>query len=203
MPRARQRTGGWSNSVKIKNLIVYVYIFFCINYLDIDSLFLHYQLNNPYSNTRIMNQQGSPDLAQEAILKLQRLVRTLEQESRSTRKVYREYGVTETQSMILRHLAEYGPQPLNEMSKFFFVTPSNMTGIIDRLEAKGLAERKRQSDRRIVHIHLSGKGHQLTGVLPNPLVIKLHDAFSGMSTREIKAFSIPVQKLLQTLSVAQ
>ncbi|MCF8108835.1 MAG: MarR family transcriptional regulator [Desulfohalobiaceae bacterium] len=150
-----------------------------------------------------MNQQGPPDLAQEAVFKLQRLVRTLEQESRSTRKVYREYGITETQGMILRHLAEHGPQALNGMSKYFFVTPSNMTGIIDRLEAKGLVERKRQSDRRIVHIHLSGKGHKLTGVLPNPLAIKLHAAFSRMSAREIEAFTIPIQKLLQTLSLAQ
>ena len=148
-----------------------------------------------------MNQHDSPDQAQEAILKLQRLVRTLEQESRSTRKVYREYGVTETQSMILRHLAEHGPLPLNEMSKYFFVTPSNMTGIIDRLEVKGLAERKRQHDRRIVHIHLSPKGRELTGVLPNPLVMKLHAAFSRMSAREIEAFSIPVQKLIQTFSM--
>lgn len=150
-----------------------------------------------------MNQQRIPDPSQEAILKLQRLVRTLEQESRSTRKIYREYGVTETQSMVLRHLAEHGQQPLNVMSKFFFVTPSNITGIIDRLEAKGLAMRKRQNDRRIVHIYLSGKGHKLTEVLPNPLVIKLHDAFSRMSAREIEAFTIPVQKLLQTLSLAQ
>jgi DNA-binding MarR family transcriptional regulator len=59
-------------------------------------------------------------------------------------------------------LYEYAPMPLSQIAKNLLVKSSTVTGIVDRLEQKGLAERTRVSqDRRIITIQLTQAGKQL------------------------------------------
>ena len=51
-----------------------------------------------------------------------------------------------------------------------YVTPSNITGIIDRLEKKGLVERiRQQGDRRVALITLTQSGQKLGQTIPDPI----------------------------------
>ncbi len=101
------------------------------------------------------------------------LSRAVDMQARQSRKSYQEFGITENQGAILRFLMQYGPQSAIELSKRLYVTPSNMTGIIDRLETKGLISRTRQKDRRVMDIHLTEKGLNLIQSLPDPVDVKL------------------------------
>ncbi|WP_051564514.1 MarR family transcriptional regulator [Desulfovermiculus halophilus] len=101
------------------------------------------------------------------------LARAIDMQARQSRKSYQQYGITENQGAILRLLLVDGPQSAIALSKRLYVTPSNMTGIIDRLETKGLINRTRQRDRRIMDIHLTDKGQQLIQNLPDPVEVKL------------------------------
>ena len=114
---------------------------------------------------------------------VQELSRAVDMQARQSRKSYQEFGITENQGAILRFLVQYGPQSSIQLSKRLYVTPSNMTGIIDRLETKGLINRIRQRDRRVMDIHLTEKGYGLIQNLPDPVDVKLRWALQKSETQ--------------------
>jgi len=68
-------------------------------------------------------------------------------------------NLTRPQFQALRCVAEKGATPMKGISDKLFVTPANITGIIDRLESKGLLKRAAQhGDRRATIIELTPKG---------------------------------------------
>lgn len=72
------------------------------------------------------------------------------------------------------------------MSRELYVTPSNITGIIDRLEKKGLVQRvRKEGDRRVALITLTQAGEQLSSQLPDPIEIKLISALTDLESKKI------------------
>jgi DNA-binding MarR family transcriptional regulator len=68
----------------------------------------------------------------------------------------RQFGLTETQSDVLRTLLVYDAMSSADLSRNLYVTPATITGVIDRLEKKGLVERiRQQADRRVALISLT------------------------------------------------
>ena len=73
-----------------------------------------------------------------------------------------EEGLTQPQFHVLRIAARSGGTSMREMSDEMLVTPANMTGLIDRLESRGLIKRgAREGDRRARIIDLTPKGKEL------------------------------------------
>src|SRR5260370_5164755 len=69
-------------------------------------------------------------------------------------------NLTLPQAMLLRQLGE--PLPMNEAAGKLHCDPSNVTGIVDRLEARGLiARRQLSTDRRFKNLVLTAKGRRL------------------------------------------
>ena len=78
---------------------------------------------------------------------------------RESEKLLSEESLTRPQYQALRCVAERGPTPMKGISDRLLVTPANITGIIDRLESKGLLRRKPyHGDRRATIIELTPKG---------------------------------------------
>lgn len=72
------------------------------------------------------------------------------------------------------------------MSRELYVTPSNITGIIDRLEKKGLVQQvRKEGDRRVALITLTQAGEQLSSQLPDPIEIKLISALSDLEAGKV------------------
>ena len=94
------------------------------------------------------------DLALSSILTSQRiLLRGL------VRTVRGADGITLQQAAVLRILSEDGATSMNGLSEQLLVTPPNVTGIVDRLEEKGLVMRvESKVDRRRTEIQLTAKG---------------------------------------------
>ncbi len=68
-----------------------------------------------------------------------------------------ELDLTVPQAMLLRSLD--GPLPMNQVANRLHCDASNVTGIVDRLEARGLVERRvKPDDRRIKEIVLTSEG---------------------------------------------
>ena len=68
--------------------------------------------------------------------------------------------LTIPQAMLLRQLGE--ALPMNEAAGKLHCDPSNVTGIVDRLEARGLIARQQLSkDRRVKNLVLTAKGRAL------------------------------------------
>jgi MarR family 2-MHQ and catechol resistance regulon transcriptional repressor len=72
----------------------------------------------------------------------------------------RELNLTGTQLNTLLALREAGPEglPLGEIGRRLVVTKANVTGLIDRLEREGLAERAGSADRRVTLARLTERG---------------------------------------------
>ena len=80
---------------------------------------------------------------------------------RSTEHI-RSFGLTEGQFGALEALGHKGPLTLGELCEKQLVSGGNMTVVVDNLEKEGLVKRVRSSvDRRVITVHLTGKGREL------------------------------------------
>jgi DNA-binding MarR family transcriptional regulator len=68
-------------------------------------------------------------------------------------------GVDATQAYALLYLRSYSPAPASELHRILEIKRSTLTGVIDRLEARGwLFRRPSGRDRRVIHIGLTEDG---------------------------------------------
>jgi len=82
---------------------------------------------------------------------------------------------------MLRRLQPGEAMPMSELAAFLHCDASNVTGLVDRLEAKGLLERRTPPhDRRVKHVVLTEEGERLRA----KVLRKLHappDAMKSLS----------------------
>ena len=70
-----------------------------------------------------------------------------------------ELELTFPQALLLRQLGD--ALPMNQAAGRMHCDPSNVTGIVDRLEARGLIKRTQGTDRRVKHLVLTAEGRRL------------------------------------------
>ena len=71
-------------------------------------------------------------------------------------------GLATTYEVVVAELLQTGPHTMREVARGAGVNPARATGIVDRLEAKGLVERAANfNDRRSVKVALTRKGRSL------------------------------------------
>jgi DNA-binding MarR family transcriptional regulator len=72
-----------------------------------------------------------------------------------------EFGLSPQQSMAITLLQPGEPMTMSAMAEALYCDNSNVTGIVDRLEAAGLAERRpHEGDRRVKAVVLTDKGER-------------------------------------------
>ena len=77
-----------------------------------------------------------------------------------------DFDLSVVQAKALRHLAQVGPVPMRELACRLRCDASNVTGIIDRLERRGLVERRASpSDRRIKSLVTTHQGDEVARAL--------------------------------------
>ncbi len=112
----------------------------------------------------------------------------------------REFGLTRSQSGVLKILHLHGPLSSADLSRKLYMTPSNMTGIIDRLEKKRLVDRTRQPvDRRVVLITLTESGNDLSRRLPDSIERKLVSELIELSSEQIQMLSKAMNQILHLM----
>jgi DNA-binding MarR family transcriptional regulator len=68
-------------------------------------------------------------------------------------------GVSMSQVHVMALVARHGSMPMSRLAELLDVSLSNATGLIDRMEERGLVERVRATDdRRVVTVRLTGSG---------------------------------------------
>jgi len=79
------------------------------------------------------------------------------------------------------------------------VTVSNLTGIVDRLEEKGIVARDRDKhDRRVIHVKLTEKGKKLYKVSVTTFENSVSQFFAPLDKSQQKELSTLLRKLLGT-----
>lgn len=132
-------------------------------------------------------------IIKEFVRSVRRLIKAVYLDSQ---RISKRFGLTGPQSEVLRSLFNKGSMSSADLSRITYVTPSNITGIIDRLESKGLVERIRVTgDRRIVLITLTNKGEALSKTLPDPIEERFISQVAGMETAHIQILSKAMNQL--------
>jgi DNA-binding MarR family transcriptional regulator len=73
-----------------------------------------------------------------------------------------EFDLSPPQVMALRHLDPAEPKPMSELAVALRCDNSNVTGIVDRLEDRGLVERRpAEHDRRVKMLRITERGAEV------------------------------------------
>lgn len=80
--------------------------------------------------------------------------------------LFAEFDLAKQQAFALVHLEADQPKPMSELAATMFCDASNITGIADRLESRGLVERRSAAhDRRVKMLVLTPEGERVRAEL--------------------------------------
>ena len=137
--------------------------------------------------------------SREIIYSIRRLMQAGELYTKELNKIY---NVSSAQLNCLLALYENGPLSPSQIAKQILVNSSTVTGIIDRLEHKGLVRRLRISqDRRVITIELTKNGEVLAENAPPPVQQKIIDGLNKLSEEQIDVAATILLKLTDMLDV--
>jgi DNA-binding MarR family transcriptional regulator len=111
-----------------------------------------------------------------------------------------EFGLTGVQSMTLVLIKPDMPSPMNNLCSIFACDASNMTGIIDGLEQKGLVSRQSSDkDRRIKVVKVEKTGADIRAQIMNRLTGG-ESVFSPLSQLETDQLITLIRKMSQAFA---
>jgi len=112
-----------------------------------------------------------PGLERAVVEALRRISRAMERHSHA---LEHQVGLTVPQLAVLRQLEAAEPLSIGDLTRSVHLSQATVTGILDRLERRGLVRRRRDArDRRKVHVRLTEAGAEAVRRAP-PL---LHERF--------------------------
>jgi DNA-binding MarR family transcriptional regulator len=124
-----------------------------------------------------------------------------------SRRLSQQQGITATQLVCLLAVIERDGITAREIAQRIHLGPSTLVGVLDRLEAKGLIERRRDTrDRRKVLISATQLGGQFAISAPSPLEEHLNVALSRLPERKqakIAAALKQVGEMVETQALAE
>ncbi len=133
----------------------------------------------------------------ETMQSLRRIFKAIQIYSQETS---REFGITGPQLWALKTIAQNEEMALSELGKGMYLHPSTMTGLIDRLEKKGLVTRERgREDRRRVKIRLTSRGAALAKRCPNPIQGKMVHGLRKLKREDLNAIFTSMKKLVEMM----
>jgi DNA-binding MarR family transcriptional regulator len=125
-------------------------------------------------NLNTTNKIFPSDQTKQIIFSIRKLIQANEL---YTKELNKKYHVSSAQLNCILTLYEYGPLPPSKIANHIMVKSSTVTGVVDRLENKGLVERMRNSpDRRVITIQLTETGKKLAQNAPPPIQQKIIDS---------------------------
>jgi DNA-binding MarR family transcriptional regulator len=139
----------------------------------------------------------------EILMQIRKIGRSINLESK---KIEKEYGVSIPQVICLHYLrdTENFQATQGEIRKFMNLNASTTSGIINRLEAKGLVARlPRSGDKRVVTIALTSRGDELMNQMPSLLHEKLSDKLNRLSRDTINQVQESLELLVKLLGIGQ
>lgn len=139
----------------------------------------------------------------EILIKIRKIVRSVDIESK---KIQKEYGVTIPQVLCLNFLRESSNYQATqgEIRQFINLNPSTVSGIINRLEKKGLLARLPKSgDKRVVNIALTSAGDKLLKTIPSLLHEQLSEKLQKLEQSELNKVEESLETLVRLLDIGQ
>lgn len=139
------------------------------------------------------------DYAGSILLSLRRIIRSID---RHNKQLGRRYELTVPQLVCLRQLLADGEMAPGKLAKAIYLSQATVTGIIDRLEAKGLVNRERSTmDRRKISVRLTQRGAKLASDMPWPLQERFSKSLASLDTEDIEQIDTMLKRLVAMMEV--
>ncbi len=130
---------------------------------------------------------------EEVLIALRRIIRAIDLHSR---KLSKESGLTGPQLLIMRSIHNLGEVTIGEVARHVNLSQATVTTIMDRLEKRDLASRKRSvNDKRKVYTYLTEKGQALISKAPKPLQQEFIQQFQQLQDWEQSLLVSSVQRI--------
>ena len=115
----------------------------------------------------------------------------------------RQHGLTHAQFDIVATLGNTAGMSYKELGQRTLITKGTLTGVIERLEQKGLVERTRSSgDKRSFFVRLTAAGEQLFDEVFPKVVAQGRQLFAAYSDAEFDEMDQALRKLRQCIAEA-
>ena len=135
------------------------------------------------------------------LIQIRKIVRSINLESK---KIQKEYGVSIPQVLCLNYLhnAPNFQSTQSDVKKFLNLNSSTVSGIIGRLEKKGLLARLPKTlDKRIVNIALTSAGDELITSMPSLLHEQLSDKLNSLDSADLEMIEHGLDVLVRLLDI--
>ena len=132
-------------------------------------------------------------LEDQVIAALRRITRAIDLYSRL---LLQKYGLTSPQLAALQAIRRMQPIAVGALAKEIHLSQATVTGILGRLESRGLAVRTRASqDRRSVLVELTEAGEKLVAEAPSLLQERFHRELSRLEQWEQTTILATLQRI--------
>jgi DNA-binding MarR family transcriptional regulator len=139
-------------------------------------------------------------LTKEIVLSIRRMTRAVYLDSK---RMVKNFGLSNPQCLVLKTIDTNGPSSLAELSRHLKVSSANMTGLVDRLEKKGLVKRcRKEGDRRITIVELTNTGKPLSRSVPDPIEEKLINGLEEVSLAKLKKITKAIHEVVTLLDAS-
>jgi DNA-binding MarR family transcriptional regulator len=109
-----------------------------------------------------------------------------------------EFGLTLQQAAMLRNVTPGEPVPMNALANLLGCDPSNITGLVDRLETRKLVKRRQNhADRRLKMIELTKAGVELRAKAMARIFEEPGPSFGSLTQGELKQLCDVLQRLME------
>ncbi|WP_297026854.1 MarR family winged helix-turn-helix transcriptional regulator [Thermoplasma sp.] len=106
-----------------------------------------------------------------------------------------------TEFTIMRQLSDNGPMSMATIASAINVTPGWVTGVIDKMEDKGLVMRKREeTDRRIIKISLTDHGKEAYEGAKKKHFDFIERSLAGLSESDLDTANYVLSKMMDSIN---
>jgi DNA-binding MarR family transcriptional regulator len=129
---------------------------------------------------------------------IRRIMRAIDLYSRQLAK---NYQLTGPQLILLKEIKRLGEAPIGELAKNINLSNATRTGIVDRLEKRGLAKRNRNGkDRRQVNVQITAEGVAILEKAPSPLQDRFLAELGGLDLTERQIILDSLEKIARMMN---
>jgi DNA-binding MarR family transcriptional regulator len=133
-------------------------------------------------------------LTSEVLIALRRIIQAIDLYSRS---LVKKHGITLPQLVILQELSKNNEMPVGELAKAVSLGQATVTGILDRLENRGLiVRRKGDDDKRKVLTAATEECIKLIATTPSPLQQTFVSQFEKLQDWEKTMILVVLQRIV-------
>ncbi len=135
----------------------------------------------------------------EILVKLRKIIRSINLESK---KIQKEFGISIPQLLVLQYLSDQPDYKASgkDIKNYINLNASTVSGIVHRLEEKGLVARLPNSrDKRGVFITLTAKGAELLKTSPTTLQEKMSKRLKSLSQQQIEELDSSIEVLTKLM----